>query len=143
VQRKSTRRQHRGQVVLMTFDPHPLQVLATRCDAASPHDDGAPHSSTRGDEGGWCACCVPLTERWRLPRRRTSCARWLQAANPLGCISVGYEWAFGRGREGNVHLLMELGAEHGVCGLWRAFFEARRSCDQQHMDSRGAVEGRF
>ena len=29
-----------------------------------------------------------------------------------GCISVGYTWSFGHGREGNIHLLMEMGQEH-------------------------------
>jgi riboflavin kinase/FMN adenylyltransferase len=30
----------------------------------------------------------------------------------LGCISVGYTWSFGHQREGNIHLLMELGQQH-------------------------------
>jgi len=30
----------------------------------------------------------------------------------LGCISVGYTWNFGHKREGNIHLLMEMGQEH-------------------------------
>jgi riboflavin kinase/FMN adenylyltransferase len=41
------------------------------------------------------------------------------ASKPLGFISVGYEWAFGKGREENIHRLMELGQQHGfaVCGV--------------------------
>ncbi len=37
----------------------------------------------------------------------------MRAAHPLGCISVGYTWSFGHRREGNIHLLMEMGQEHG------------------------------
>jgi len=36
----------------------------------------------------------------------------IRASRPLGCISVGYTWQFGHQREGNIHLLMEMGQEH-------------------------------
>jgi riboflavin kinase/FMN adenylyltransferase len=41
------------------------------------------------------------------------------ACQPLGFISVGYEWAFGKGRSGDIHRLMELGRHHdfAVCGV--------------------------
>jgi riboflavin kinase/FMN adenylyltransferase len=35
-----------------------------------------------------------------------------QAARPLGCVSVGYAWNFGHQREGDIHLLMEMGQRH-------------------------------
>lgn len=105
-------RQHRGQVVLMTFDPHPLQVL--RPDAMPRRLMTTEHliqvlAEMKVD--GVLLCPFDRTVAATPPKDfvRTLVA----AANPLGCISVGYEWAFGRGREGNVHLLMELGAEHG------------------------------
>lgn len=103
-------RQHRGQVVLMTFDPHPLQVL--RPEAMPRRLMTTEHLIqvlTEMKVDGVLLCPFDRTVAATPPREfvRTLAA----AAKPLGCISVGYEWAFGRGREGNVHLLMEMGAE--------------------------------
>lgn len=105
-------RQHHGQVVLMTFDPHPLQIL--RPEAMPRRLMTTEHLIqvlTEMKVDGVLLC--PFDPKVAATPPRDFVRSLAQAAKPLGCISVGYEWAFGRGREGNVHLLMELGAELG------------------------------
>jgi riboflavin kinase/FMN adenylyltransferase len=37
----------------------------------------------------------------------------VEICQPLGCVSVGYDWRFGKGGAGNVHQLMDAGAREG------------------------------
>lgn len=55
----------------------------------------------------------PFTTETARTEARAFVMRLAQAAKPLGCISVGHSWSFGKGREGNIHLLTDLGLEHG------------------------------
>jgi riboflavin kinase / FMN adenylyltransferase len=103
---------HGGSAVVMTFDPHPMKVLrpeaAPRLLCSTRHklrileQLGVPHTLV-----------VPFDEEMA----KTSAAKFVDslvsACRPLGYISVGYTWAFGKGREGNIHQLMELGEANG------------------------------
>ncbi|MBE7497176.1 MAG: bifunctional riboflavin kinase/FAD synthetase [Verrucomicrobiaceae bacterium] len=104
--------QHQGSAVVVTFDPHPLRVL--RPDSAPKMLCGPRHQRRILAETGLRHLLVcPFTRETAATPAREFVARLVHAARPLGCISVGYTWSFGRGREGNVHLLTDLGQEHG------------------------------
>lgn len=105
-------RQHRGAGVVMTFDPHPMRVL---------RPDGAPSMlcSTRhkllllerlGVE--WVLVC-PFDRAMAQTNAGAFVERLVRMCRPLGFVSVGYSWSFGRGGAGNIHELMELGRVHG------------------------------
>ncbi len=104
-------RQHNGTAVVMTFDPHPAAVL-------SPGRQ--PPRLTTLEHRQKLAAELGAAHLLALPFDRTTAATSagmfidrLAAACPLGCVSVGYTWTFGRDRQGNVHQLMDTGARHG------------------------------
>ncbi|MBB5032983.1 bifunctional riboflavin kinase/FAD synthetase [Prosthecobacter vanneervenii] len=103
--------QHHGTAVVVTFDPHPAQVL--RPGAAPRLLCGPRHQQLILEQNGIsCLLACPFTAETAKTPARDFIQQLVRAARPLGCISVGYTWSFGRGREGNIHLLMELGQEH-------------------------------
>lgn len=103
--------QHHGTAVVVTFDPHPAQVL--RPGAAPRLLCGPRHQQLILEQNGIsCLLACPFTAETAKTPARDFIQQLVHAARPLGCISVGYTWSFGRGREGNIHLLMELGQEH-------------------------------
>lgn len=104
--------QHHGTAVVATFDPHPAQVL--RPGVAPKRICGPRHQQLSLSQIGishLLAC--PFTATTALTPARDFVSQLIQAARPLGCISVGYTWKFGHGREGDIHLLMEMGQNHG------------------------------
>lgn len=103
--------QHHGTAVVVTFDPHPAQVL--RPGAAPRLLCGPRHQQLILKQNGIsCLLACPFTAETAKTPARDFIQQLVRAARPLGCISVGYTWSFGRGREGNIHLLMEMGQEH-------------------------------
>jgi riboflavin kinase/FMN adenylyltransferase len=103
--------QHHGTAVVVTFDPHPAHVLrpgsAPKLLCGPRHQQwvlsqiGIPHLLT----------CPFTVETAKTPAREFI-QQLVQAARPLGCVSVGYTWNFGHQREGDIHLLMEMGQRH-------------------------------
>jgi riboflavin kinase/FMN adenylyltransferase len=105
-------RTHGGTAVVVTFDPHPLRVL--RPEQAPRLLCGPRHQQRILAEMGLSHLLVcPFTKETAQTSARAFVERLVHAARPLGCISVGYTWSFGRGREGNIHTLTDLGQEHG------------------------------
>lgn len=105
-------RTHGGTAVVLTFDPHPLRVL--RPGAAPRLLCGAQHQRRILEEAGvQCLLVCPFTPETAKTPARAFVEHLVRAAWPLGCIAVGYAWSFGRGREGDIHLLTDLGREHG------------------------------
>lgn len=103
--------QHHGTAVVVTFDPHPTQVL--RPGSAPRLLCGPRHQQHLLSQAGIaCLLACPFTAETAKTPARDFIRQLVQAARPLGCISVGYTWSFGHGREGNIHLLMEMGQEH-------------------------------
>lgn len=103
--------QHRGQAVVMTFEPHPLAVLRPELAPRRLCGPGHRLRLLRGlSVAGVLAC--PFTPELAATPAEDFVAR-LVGACQLGCISVGYTWTFGRGRGGNIHALMDLGQKHG------------------------------
>lgn len=103
--------QHHGTAVVATFDPHPAQVL--RPGAAPRLLCGPRHQQLALSQIGishLLAC--PFTAETALTPARDFILQLIHASRPLGCISVGYTWKFGHRREGDIHLLMDLGQQH-------------------------------
>ena len=104
--------QHQGSAVVVTFDPHPLRVL--RPDAAPKMLCGERHQQRIwSDLGVRHLLMCPFTKETAATPATDFVRQLVDAAKPLGCISVGYTWSFGRHREGNIHLLTDMGQEHG------------------------------
>lgn len=104
--------QHNGTAVVVTFDPHPARVL--RPEKAPQLLCGPRHQQRVLDRSGIsCLLNCPFTTETASTPAHEFIRHLIQASRPLGCISVGYGWQFGHRREGNIHLLMELGQQFG------------------------------
>ena len=103
---------HGGTAAVLTFDPHPISVL--RPDAAPRMLCSLRHKTLLMERMGLTTALVlPFTMSIAQTSAKEFVESLVAACKPLGFISVGYEWAFGKGRDGNVHSLMELGLQHG------------------------------
>ncbi len=103
--------QHHGTAVVVTFDPHPAHVL--RPGSAPKLLCGPRHQQLVLSQIGIpCLLACPFTTETARTPATAFIHQLVEAARPLGCISVGYTWNFGHKREGNIHLLMEMGQEH-------------------------------
>lgn len=103
--------QRGGTSTVMSFDPHPRAVV---------HDREVDLLSTVEERGDFLErygidrfVVVPFTKEFaHLPARRYV-EEILVRRIGLSEITVGYDHAFGRNREGNVELLREMGKTHG------------------------------
>ena len=99
-----------GTAVVMTFDRHPASLL---------RPDKAPKLLTRNDGktallaemGVPALLLLEFTSDLAGVPARDFIASLTAAASPLRAVCVGRQWTFGKGGEGNVALLKELGAE--------------------------------
>lgn len=113
-----SRREPGAAAVVVTFDPHPLRVL---------RPEQAPRllTSTRhkfqffADLGATHCLALPFDRAFAATPPESFITALAAAARPLREICVGFNWSFGRGREGNLDLLNRLGERHGfaVVGL--------------------------
>ncbi len=104
--------QHQGTAVVMTFDPHPLRVL--RPALAPRRLCGANYRQVLLRRMGVThALLCPFTQETAATPAEVFMETLVKACRPLGCISVGYTWTFGRQRGGNIHSLMDMGQRHG------------------------------
>lgn len=104
--------------VLVTFEPHPLAVLAP---------DQAPatlltreqKSRLLADAGIDLMAVIPFTSAFAATRAESFVRQFLSARLGVRELYVGRQFAFGRNREGNLPLLARLGGELGfaVFGL--------------------------
>lgn len=103
---------HGGTAALLTFDPHPMSVL--RPEQAPLMLCSMQHKTVLMKRFGLgTALVLPFTKETAETPATEFVESLVVACKPLGFISVGYEWTFGKGRGGNVHRLMELGLQHG------------------------------
>ncbi len=104
-----------GTVIVVTFDPHPVEVLSPR---NAPRLLTAPAHKLHLLErslGIRRVLVVPFTEEF-ASRTGEEFIESLVAASPetgIAQISVGKGWQFGKARSGNVELLRSLGERHG------------------------------
>lgn len=103
--------QHHGHAVVMSFDPHPLSVL--RPEMMPKRLCGERHRTHLLKEMGVTGTLLcPFTRETAETSAEDFVNSLVQSCSPLGCISVGYTWSFGKNRSGNIHSLMDLGQRH-------------------------------
>ncbi len=101
-----------GTSLVLTFDPHPLKVLAPeRCPALIT-------STTKKlaiiqDCGLDVIVCLPFTRALADLTPVAFVEQVLVQTIGIREIYVGYNFAFGRGRQGSIELLQELGQHYG------------------------------
>jgi len=105
-------RQHCGTAVVLTFDPHPAVVLNP--EKVPPLLTTPEHRRQLAAEMGVDRLvALPFTPAFAATPAEGFIRGLVETCRPLGCVSVGYDWRFGRGGSGNVHLLMDAGAREG------------------------------
>jgi len=101
-----------GVAAALTFDPHPLRVLAP---------DRAPRLLTAKDHkvriirslGIDQVGVADFNRAFASLDPRAFVEQLREAVPSLGSVSVGPDWAFGKGRAGDVELLRTLGEQNG------------------------------
>jgi len=109
-----TRRARAGgvQSLLVTFDPHPLEVV---------NPEAAPRLLTTGEEKREVLARMPIDRVAVLPFTRELAQlepaqfvrQVLRAEYGMRELVLGYDHGFGRGRSGDVEMVRRLGAEDG------------------------------
>ncbi len=101
-----------GSAVVITFDPHPGEVLRPN-EAPARLTPLAIQTSVLERLGVKYLLAVPFTPEFSGVKAADFVGELTSACKPLRRICIGYDWRFGKGREGDVHLLADLGCEHG------------------------------
>lgn len=101
-----------GQAVAVTFDPHPLKVL--RPDTEVPMlTTSAQKVQLLADSGIEAVVVLPFTQEFAALPARDFVTRYFCERLHVREVVVGHDYCFGRGREGNINLLKEMGRNHG------------------------------
>jgi riboflavin kinase/FMN adenylyltransferase len=101
-----------GQSVVMTFEPHPIRVM-------KPGNGPPLITLTKqkveliGKAGIDVLFCIPFTREFASISARDFVKTILVDKIGIKEIVVGYDYAFGRNRQGNIPLLREMGEEIG------------------------------
>jgi len=104
--------QHSGTAVVLTFEPHPLKVL--RPDQAPRLLCSLNHKLAMLSRLGITHSVVhPFDSAFASTPAEEFIEKLASSCRPLGFISVGYTWRFGKGGEGDIHLLMDAGERLG------------------------------
>ncbi len=103
-----------GEAWLVTFKPHPLALL--RPEAAPLRLMGDTLRQIVLAEMGLSGVLeLPFTTEFAAQTGEAFCELLLKHAPTLRSISVGEDWHFGKGRDGNVQLLTAYGKKNGFC----------------------------
>jgi riboflavin kinase/FMN adenylyltransferase len=101
-----------GQSAVMTFEPHPIRVM-------KPGNGPLLITPTRqkleliGKAGIDVLFCIPFTREFAAVSAEDFVKDILVGRIGIKEIVVGYDYAFGRNREGNIPLLREMGEKLG------------------------------
>ena len=113
LQRVSQRaRELSAQAVAVTFDPHPLKVLRPEVNLpllTTP----AQKLELLAAAGLDAVVVLPFTPQFAAMRARDFVSRYFCERLRVREVVVGHDYSFGRGREGNIDLLKEMGLSHG------------------------------
>lgn len=101
-----------GQSVVMTFDPHPLQVLAP---TGGPDFITTPGKKLQliEAEGIDVTLVIPFSKEFAQISAHDFVKDLLVDRIGLRGLVVGYDYRFGKNREGDIRLLRELGNRYG------------------------------
>jgi riboflavin kinase/FMN adenylyltransferase len=101
-----------GQAVAITFDPHPLKVLRPELHLpllTTP----AQKLELLAAAGLEAVVVLPFTPAFAALPARDFVAQYFCERLRVREVVVGHDYSFGRGREGNIDLLKEMGRDHG------------------------------
>ena len=103
-----------GLVGVLTFDPHPIRVLAPekaprRILASIQHKE-----ELLTDIGVDVLIVISFTEEFAKQEADDFLAEIVTYCPELKTLAMGEDWRFGKQRKGNVTMLRIFGAEHGV-----------------------------
>ncbi len=101
-----------GASVVVTFDPHPLKVLPTTKQVRLINT-AAEKELLIGASGVDHLVVIPFDFEFARLTAREFVERVLVGKLGVHHLIIGYDYSFGRGREGNVSLLKQLGDEFG------------------------------
>jgi riboflavin kinase/FMN adenylyltransferase len=101
-----------GTAIAMTFEPHPLRVLQARRKPPliTLYEQ---KKELIGRTGVDVLICIPFDHAFAAISAREFVADLLVRRIGMRAIVVGQDYAFGRHREGNIHMLRALGRELG------------------------------
>ena len=101
-----------GTSIAFTFEPHPLKVLAPD---RSPRLLNTFHSKMRLIEssGIQVAICADFTREFAEQNPEEFARRVLVEGLGVKEVYIGYDYAFGKGREGSIASLTAMGTAHG------------------------------
>lgn len=116
----------RGQMVVATFDPHPAEVLAPGC-APKRLTSLAQQRALFQGLGAEATLAIPFDQDV-AQMEASDFVEKLVSACALSSVHVGEDWAFGRGRRGDLSLLRDLGQRFGfsACGVSAVCLEGKR-----------------
>jgi riboflavin kinase/FMN adenylyltransferase len=103
-----------GTAGILTFDPHPIQVLAPE---VAPHRILASLNHKRellGSLGVDVMVVVPFTVEFAACSAGDFLDILMGSAPVLKTLAMGADWRFGKNREGDVSLLKTFGRQHGI-----------------------------
>lgn len=111
-QARNYARENNGQTVVITFNPHPVRVLCPDCNLKfiTPHRIKLELLERYGVDVVWV---IPFSREFASLSAREFVERCLIEFVGVRHLVVGYDYHFGRGREGNINLLKEMGRVHG------------------------------
>ena len=103
---------NRGTSVVVTFDPHPLQVVRPEIGIKliSTYEQKVELISLAGID---VLVVIPFTKDFSATRAETFVDEVLIKSIGVKELVVGYDYAFGRGRQGNIEFLKEQGKLKG------------------------------
>ena len=107
-------RETNGLAGVLTFDPHPIHVLAPQ---VAPQRILASLNHKQGlltDLGVELMVVIPFTHDFADVEAEVFLQSLLTHSQDLCSLAMGEDWKFGKGRRGNVDLLREFGQKHEV-----------------------------
>ncbi len=100
-----------GLSVVMTFDPHPIKVL--RSGNGPPVITPTPQKLRLIKQAGIdVILCLPFTKEFATLSAKDFVEKILVQKIGVKCIVVGYDYAFGRNREGNIEFLKKMAQQY-------------------------------
>jgi riboflavin kinase/FMN adenylyltransferase len=100
-----------GLSVVMTFDPHPIKVL--RSGNGPPVITPTPQKLRLIKQAGIdVILCLPFTKEFATLSAKDFVEKILVQKIGVKCIVVGYDYAFGRNREGNIDFLKKMAQQY-------------------------------
>jgi riboflavin kinase/FMN adenylyltransferase len=101
-----------GQAVAVTFEPHPLKVLRPEMNLPllTTPDQKLSLLAASGLDG---VVVLPFTHELAAMLARDFVQQYFCERLQVREAVVGHDYRFGRGREGNIELLIEMGKNHG------------------------------